>query len=64
MDTDFGFADLALASSLKHNRSLKLMEKLKELREKHNTPEGMLDKNGKTEKVLPGFRVRLELHER
>ena len=29
MYTDFGFADLALASSLKHNRSLKLMEKLK-----------------------------------
>ena len=28
MDTDFGFADLALASSLKHNRSLKLMENL------------------------------------
>ena len=28
MDTDFGFADLALASSLKYNRSLKLMEKL------------------------------------
>ena len=28
MDTSLGFADLALASSLKHNRSLKLMEKL------------------------------------
>ena len=28
MDSDFGFADLALASSLKHNRSLKLMENL------------------------------------
>ncbi len=28
MDTDFGFADLALESTLKHNRSLKLMEKL------------------------------------
>lgn len=27
-DTDFGFGDLALASSLKHNRSLKLMENL------------------------------------
>jgi len=24
MDTDIGFADLALASSLKHNRSLKI----------------------------------------
>ena len=28
MDSSLGFADLALASSLKHNRSLKLMEKL------------------------------------
>jgi hypothetical protein len=28
MDNSLGFADLALASSLKHNRSLKLMEKL------------------------------------
>ena len=28
MDTNIGFADFALASSLKHNRSLKLMEKL------------------------------------
>ncbi len=28
MDADFGFADLALASSLKHNRSLKLIENL------------------------------------
>ena len=28
LDTDFGFADLALASSLKHNRSLKLMENI------------------------------------
>ncbi len=28
MDTSIGFADFALASSLKHNRSLKLMEKL------------------------------------
>ena len=28
MDGSLGFADLALASSLKHNRSLKLMEKL------------------------------------
>ena len=27
-DTDLGFADLALASSLKHNRSLKLMQNL------------------------------------
>ena len=26
MDSSLGFADLALASSLKHNRSLKLME--------------------------------------
>ena len=30
MDTNIGFADFALASSLKHNRSLKLMEKLDE----------------------------------
>ena len=28
MDTSLGFADLALASSLEHNRSVKLMEKL------------------------------------
>ena len=28
MDDNLGFADLALASSLEHNRSLKLMEKL------------------------------------
>ena len=28
MNTDIGFADLALASSLKHNRSLKLMQNL------------------------------------
>ena len=28
MDNSLGFADLALASSLKHNRSLKLMKKL------------------------------------
>jgi transposase, IS5 family len=28
MDQNFGFADLALESSLKHNRSLKTMEKL------------------------------------
>ena len=28
MDNSLGFADLALASSLKHNRSLKLMDKL------------------------------------
>ncbi len=28
MDSSLGFADFALASSLKHNRSLKLMEKL------------------------------------
>ena len=28
MDRNFGFADLALESSLKHNRSLKTMEKL------------------------------------
>jgi len=28
MDNTLGFADLALASSLKHNRSLKLMNKL------------------------------------
>ena len=28
MDTNIGFADFALASSLKHNRSLKLMVKL------------------------------------
>ena len=28
MDSSIGFADLALATSLKHNRSLKLMEKL------------------------------------
>ena len=28
MDNSLGFADLAFASSLKHNRSLKLMEKL------------------------------------
>jgi len=28
MDNFLGFADLALASSLKHNRSLKLMEKI------------------------------------
>ena len=28
MDTNIGFADFALASSLKHNRSLKLMEKI------------------------------------
>jgi hypothetical protein len=27
MDSSLGFADFALASSLKHNRSLKLMEK-------------------------------------
>ncbi len=29
IDHDLGFADLALASSLKHNRSLKFMVKLK-----------------------------------
>jgi hypothetical protein len=28
MSSSLGFADLALASSLKHNRSLKLMNKL------------------------------------
>ena len=28
MDNSLGFADLALASSLEHNRSVKLMEKL------------------------------------
>ena len=28
MDTSLGFADLALASSLEHNRSVKFMEKL------------------------------------
>ena len=28
MDQNYGFADLALESSLKHNRSLKTMEKL------------------------------------
>jgi hypothetical protein len=28
MDSTLGFADLALASSLEHNRSIKLMEKL------------------------------------
>ena len=28
MDRSFGFADLALESSLKHNRSLKTMQKL------------------------------------
>jgi transposase, IS5 family len=28
MKNNLGFADFALASSLKHNRSLKLMEKL------------------------------------
>jgi len=28
MDQNIDFADLALASSLKHNRSLKLMEKI------------------------------------
>ena len=28
MDNSLGFADLALASSLEHNRSLKLMEKI------------------------------------
>ena len=28
MDNSLGFADLALASSLKYNRSLKLMEKI------------------------------------
>jgi len=28
IDKSLGFADLALASSLKHNRSLKLMEKI------------------------------------
>lgn len=73
MKQNLGFADLALASSAKHNRSLKNMEKLnnaidwsrvdarpvksasrpisndkiKETRDKHNTPEGKLDKNGK-----------------
>ena len=30
IDKSLGFADLALASSLKHNRSLKLMEKIDE----------------------------------
>ena len=30
MDTSLGFADLVLADSMKHNRSLELMEKLKD----------------------------------